>query len=119
MSRPKRSAKFGKERWDGTTVVAFWGPIFGGHGLSAPCEWRQPSDFELAPDDDQHVGPLQLEDEARLRLDEMRVLIALRQRLDGGAIAANLARDRREILGRRDDVQLPLRARRQRREHGD
>jgi hypothetical protein len=38
-------------------------------------ERRQPSDFELAPDDNQQIGTLQAEDETRLRLDEVRVLL--------------------------------------------
>ena len=82
-------------------------------------ERRQPADLELAADADQHVGLLQLEDEARLRLDEVRVLIALRHRVDGDVIAADLARDRREILGRRHDVQLALRRRRRARQQED
>ena len=73
---------------------------------------RQPADLQLAADDDQQVGLLQLEDEARLGFDEVRILIAARDRLDGDAVAADLARNRREILGGRDDVQLALRARR-------
>ena len=74
-------------------------------------ERRQPADLELAPDDDQQVGFLELEDEARLRFDEVRILIALRERIDGDPIAAHLLRDRRQILGRGDDVELSLRAR--------
>ena len=38
----------------------------------------------------------------------MRILIALRDRLDRDPIAADLAGDRREILGRRHDVELAL-----------
>ena len=78
---------------------------------------RQPADFELAADADQHVRLLQLEDEAGLRLDEVRILIALGHRVDGDVVAADLARDRREILGRRHDVELALRARRSACEH--
>ena len=37
---------------------------------------RQPADLQLAADDDQQVGLLQLQDEARLGLDEVRILIA-------------------------------------------
>ena len=40
-------------------------------------ERRQPADLQLAADDDQDVRLLQLEDEARLRLDEVRILVAL------------------------------------------
>ena len=39
-------------------------------------ERRQPADLELAADDDQQIGLLQLQDEARLGLDEVRILIA-------------------------------------------
>src|SRR5205814_8235255 len=81
-------------------------------------ERRQPADLQLASDDDEEVRLLQLEDEARLRLDEMWILIAFRDRLDGDAIAADLARNRRQIFGRGDDIQLALGPRGRRREHG-
>ena len=48
---------------------------------------------------------LSLQDEARLRLDEMRILIALGERLDRHCVAADLARERREIFGRGDHAQ--------------
>ena len=74
-------------------------------------ERREPADLELAADGNQQVCFLELQDEARLRFDEMRILIAFRDRVDGRAIAGHLARNRREILRRRDDVQLALRLR--------
>ena len=70
---------------------------------------RQPADFELPADGDQQIGALELEDEARLRLDEVRILIALGDRFDGDPIAADLAPDRRQVLGRGDHVELALR----------
>src|SRR5262249_26453583 len=82
-------------------------------------ERRQPADLELAADYDQHVGPLKLQDEARLRFDEMRILIAPGDGLDANPIAADLARDRREILGPRHHGQLALRVRWQRDEQRD
>ena len=54
---------------------------------------RQPADLQLAADDDQQVGLLQLQDEARLRLDEVRILVALGDRLDRDLVAADLPRD--------------------------
>src|SRR4029450_12742158 len=59
---------------------------------------RQPSDLEVAPDDDQEVGAIELEHEAWLGFDEMRILIAARQRLDFDPIPADLARDGRQVL---------------------
>ena len=73
-------------------------------------ERRQPADLQLASDDDQQVGLLQLQDEAWLGFDEVRILVAARERIDGDAIAADLARDRRQVLGGGDDVELALRA---------
>ena len=72
-------------------------------------ERRQPARFELAPDHDEEIGALQPEDEAGLRLDEVRILVAARDRFDRRPIAGDLARDRRQILGRRDHVEFPLR----------
>ena len=74
-------------------------------------ERRQPADLQLAADGDEHVGLLKLEDEARLRLDEMRILIAPGDRFDRDAVAADFAANRREIFGRRNDVQFALRER--------
>src|SRR2546430_12974150 len=37
-------------------------------------ERRQPADLEIASDHNEDVGVIELEDEARLRLDEVRVL---------------------------------------------
>ena len=75
-------------------------------------ERRKPADLQLAADGNQQIGLLQFQDEARLRFDEVRILVAPGDRLHGDPIAADLARNRREIFGRRDDVQLALRERR-------
>jgi hypothetical protein len=48
---------------------------------------------------------VELQDEARLGLDEVRVLIALRQRIDGHLVAAHLARDRFQVLSGRDHLE--------------
>ena len=60
-------------------------------------------------DRDQQVGSLKLQDEARLRLDEVRILVASGERLDRNPIAADLPADGGEILGSRDDIELALR----------
>src|SRR5215471_81171 len=62
-------------------------------------EGRQPPDFEIAPDQDEDVGSLQFENKARLGFDEVRILVPLGDRIDRDVIAADLVRDRREILG--------------------
>src|SRR5438132_11177949 len=64
---------------------------------------RQPANLQLAAHDDEHVGLLQLENEARLRLDEVGILIALCDRIDRDAIAADFGGNRREVLGCRND----------------
>lgn len=77
-------------------------------------ERRQPADLELAADGDVQVGSADREDEAGLRLHEMRILVTLRERGHRHLIAANLAGDRPEVFGGRDDVQLALRVCRRR-----
>ena len=56
------------------------------------------------PTSDQQRRAVQLQNEARLRLDEMRVLIPAGDRLDLDLVAADLLHDRGEILGGGDDV---------------
>ena len=73
-------------------------------------EWRQPADLELSADHDKEIRALELEDEARLGFDEVRILITARNRFNRHTIAADLPPDRREIFGRRDHVELGLRA---------
>ncbi len=67
-------------------------------------ERRQPPDLEFAADHDQQVGAIQLEHEARLRLDEVRILISPGQRLDLDLVAADFTRNRGQIFGRRNRV---------------
>ena len=72
-------------------------------------ERRQPADLQLAADRDIQVGAAHRQDEARLRLHEVRILIALRERGHRHLVATDLAGDRPEVFGRRNDVQLALR----------
>src|SRR4026209_439805 len=71
-------------------------------------ERRQPADLQFAADDNQKVRLLELEDEARLRFDKMRVLIPFDDRVNGNVVATDLTRDRREVLGGGHDVELAL-----------
>src|SRR5262249_2195185 len=71
----------------------------------------EPTDLEVAANQDKHVGLLELQYEARLCFDEVRVLIASCDRVHGDAIAPNFARDRREILRGRHNIQFALRSR--------
>ncbi len=52
----------------------------------------QPANLQFAADRDEHIGAADLEDEARFRIDLMRILIAPRERDDVHAIAADFAR---------------------------
>src|SRR5437867_901245 len=102
MSRPKRSAKFGNERWYVTIFVPLLGATIVSHRFRARLdlavsalldERRQPPDLQLASDRHQEVGALELQNEARLGLDEVRILVPLCDRLDRDPVAANLAAD--------------------------
>ena len=73
---------------------------------AAVDERRQPPDFQLAADDDEQIGSIAAEDEARLRLDEVRILIALGDRIDGTCDRRPLPAQSTQIFGRRDHVQL-------------
>ena len=70
---------------------------------------RQVADLELEAGDDQDVGAGELQDEGRLGVHEMRILISLRQRERLHPVAADRVRDRGEVLEGRDDVELRLR----------
>src|SRR5262245_63614393 len=59
---------------------------------------RQPPNFQLSSDEDEDVGLLQLEDEARLGLDEVWVLVAPGKRLHARSIACHFSGDRSQIL---------------------
>ena len=67
-------------------------------------ERRKPAALQIAADHNQQVGAHELENEAGLGLDEMRVLVPARDGFDGDAIAAYFARQRCQILRRRHDV---------------
>src|SRR5204863_5247143 len=79
---------------------------------------RQPPDFQFAADDDEQIGALQLQNEAGLGFDEVRILITARDEVDGRAVAGDLPADRRQILRRRHDVELSLREERRAEEYG-
>ena len=66
---------------------------------------RQPADFQVAPDHHQQIRLVQLQHEARLGLDEVRILVAAGERFDGDLVAADLADDRRQVARRGDDVE--------------
>ncbi len=68
-------------------------------------ERREPADLEIAADDDQQVRLVQDQDEARLRLDEMRVLVALGQRRDLDLVAPHFLGDGRHVLSGGDNVE--------------
>ncbi len=68
-------------------------------------ERGQPADLQLAAHRDQEVRLVQLEDEAGFRLDEMRVLVAARERLDLDLVPAHFAGDGGQVLGGGDDVE--------------
>ena len=67
---------------------------------------RKPSDLQLETDDFEQIRIFQKKQEARLGLDEVRVLITLSDRGDLDAIAANFTRDRRRIFRCTDDFDL-------------
>src|ERR1051326_3313579 len=69
---------------------------------------RQPADLEIASYKDQYVGPLQLENEAGLRLDKVWILIALCDRIDRNVVTAHFSRDSGKILRRRNYIQFTL-----------
>src|SRR5947199_189844 len=116
MSRPNRLAKFGNDRWYVTTFVPRYGASSPSHRFSAASRRlvksaRRCSKYARSFGRSfENVRFLQLQDEARLRLHVMRILVPARERFDRRAIAGHFAGDRGEILGRRDDGQFPLSA---------
>ena len=79
----------------------------------------QPADLQVEADVHQRVGAVERQHQRRLRLDEVRILVAARQRRDVDPIAAHLAGQVGERLDRRDDAQLGLGAASQRGDRGD
>src|SRR5262249_32059128 len=67
-------------------------------------ERRQPPDLQFSSDDDEQIGGMQFQDEARLRFHEMGILVALRERFDRNLVTPDLSRQRLEVLRRGDDV---------------
>jgi hypothetical protein len=62
---------------------------------------------------------MELKDEARLRFDEVRILVSARERLDAHLVSAHFPRNRRKVLGGRYDLDLRVRARSARRQGAD
>src|SRR5229473_1066730 len=58
---------------------------------------RKPADLQLQSYADQEIGMAQLQQEAGLGIDKVRVLIALGQRLNINLVAANFLCKRREV----------------------
>ena len=62
----------------------------------AEHERRQPTDLQLEPDVQQQIGLVQDQHQARLGLDEVRVLVALAERFDLDTVAADFLGERAE-----------------------
>ena len=69
-------------------------------------ERRKPADFELQADHDEQIRFLQLQHEAGLGLDEVRILIAPGDGLGGRAVTADVSGNRGQIFGGCDYVDL-------------
>ncbi len=69
-------------------------------------ERRQPSDLKLQAHHDQQIGLAQLQQETGLGLDKVRILIALGNGFNLDLVAANFLRQRRQVGGGCDDVEL-------------
>src|SRR5262249_59460145 len=54
----------------------------------------------------QQVGVLEQQEETRLRLDEVRVLVAAADGVDLDSVAAHFARQRRQVFGRGDHFEF-------------
>ncbi len=67
-------------------------------------ERRQPADLQLPAHGHEEVGLGELQDEAGLGLDEVRVLVAAGDRLHLDPVAAHLAGEVGQVLGAGDDV---------------
>ena len=68
----------------------------------------QPADLQLRAALDEHVGAIQLHDQARLGIHEMRVLGRLGQRREFDMVAADFPGDGRQVRRGGDDVQFGL-----------
>src|SRR6185295_18422588 len=67
---------------------------------------RQPADLQVEADHFQQVGVPEQQQETRLGLDKVRVLIPAGDGGDVDAVAGHFLRDRGEVGGGGDDVQL-------------
>src|SRR5216684_4562614 len=67
---------------------------------------RKPADLQLQSYADQEIGMAQLQQEAGLGIDKVRVLIALGQRLNIDLVAANFLGNRREVSKRSNHLQV-------------
>jgi hypothetical protein len=71
---------------------------------AAVDERREPADLHLASNHDEQIGPAHLENKTRFRIDEMRILTALREPDDRDPVTTDLACKRRQVLGRCDNA---------------
>jgi len=67
---------------------------------------RHPSDLEIEADECPHIGISELQNEARLRFDEVRILIAFADVRRGDFVPADRFRNVVEVGGARDDLEL-------------
>src|SRR5687768_11209411 len=81
-------------------------------------EQRHPSGFQIESDERPHIGATELQHEARLRFNEMRILVALANVCRGDAVPAYGFGDVVEIRGARDDPELSVRGRSDERKGG-
>ena len=69
-------------------------------GISTLTDERwQPANLQVSSNSNQQICAVQLEYQTGLGLDEVRILIAAPQSFHADPVAANLARERRQILG--------------------
>src|SRR5688572_6481460 len=67
---------------------------------------RHPARLEIEPDERPHICVSQLEHEARLRFDEMWILVALSDVADGNPVSADFLRDVGKVCRARHYFQL-------------
>src|SRR5713226_7360475 len=77
---------------------------FGIRGLGD--QRRQPSDFQLETDNDQEIGALELEQEARLGVDKVRILIAAGNGFNFNFVATDFLRESGKVGGSGYDLKL-------------
>src|SRR5713101_8112905 len=67
---------------------------------------RQPADFKLETDNDQEIGALELEQEARLGVDKVRILIAAGNGFNFNFVATDFLRESGKVGGSGYDLKL-------------